>query len=288
MKWLFNSFLNLPPFAEAFRAAVPEPAQFVDPYQTVIDRCQRHPKDPTVLITRHREDLEAIKSPCVSAVVWVRDVSDKLKEEIARLQASADIHDVTEAYEWNPSPPESIPLIRDDMRMIAHLRAALAGEILTKPILIARSSEKVDLTAERFKSTMATDHDFHSDRGDVGLRLHTTYSGPCIQGLALSAVERLEKSQIITAPLWKEESQTLLKNLSPDDIIDDIPLYAVVAFKGQGYHGPNFGESAPPHNFWRHRGPDRDRSDGVAAIFGLPYLQARRYDLSTDFPDAKI
>lgn len=277
------------PVATAFTCAAPP---FEDPYQAVIDRCMRHPRDPTVLLTRNREDLVAIHSPTIAAVFWLREVSDDLKAEVAALQRNPEIHQIAEDYRWKETPPAELSLIRDDMRMIAQLRADLAGEHLTRPILKACAKDQVDQTLPRLTSGFTGDSGFHSDRDDVRLRLHTTYSGETIQGLSLSAIQRLEKAGVKSDTTFKTEVDLVQHNLGPEDIVDDIPLYAVGAFKGKGYkpppNGPDLGPSAPPHIFWRHRGPDRDRTDGIAAIFGRPFEQVLMQEAKLPFPAARI
>lgn len=290
LRWSLLPFLkDLPGLTGSFGRSAPP---FDDPYQDIIDRCQPHPHDPAVLLTYNREDMRAVHSPRIAAVVWIRDVSEELKAEVATLQANPNIHQIEEDYRWAETPPAGLTHIRDDMRMIAHLRADLAGEHLTRPVLKARAKDHVDQTLPRLQSPFAGDSGFHSDRADVGLRLHATYSGERIKGLSSVAIARLEKDGIITDTTFKDEAARIEENISPQDIVDDIPLFAVVAFKGKGYKppadAPDLGQSAPAHIHWRHRGPDRDRTDGIAAIFGRPYEQVLIQEAKLPFPAARI
>lgn len=273
----------------AFSSAAPP---FEDPYQSAIDRCERHPKDPTVLLTRNREDMVAVHSPLISAVIWVRDVSDELKAEVESLRKNSDVKQIAMDYRFNETPPEGIEHLRADMRMLAHLRAELAGEFLTRPILRTSSADKFDPDAPHLRSGFAGDRGFHSDRDDVPLRCHTTYEGETIQGLTQAAIERLEESGLKTDTTLQVQATAVEANITADDIVDDIPLYAVVAFKGRGYKAPlgapDLGPSAPPHKFWRHRGPDRDRTDGMAGIFGRGFDMALLRESRLPFPEARI
>lgn len=256
------------------------PADFEDPYQQYLDRCTPHPKDPTVFLTTDPDNLHAIHSPRAAAVFCVREIPEELKREIAALSASPDVIELVEGYryretgivpEWDDlkgfwdrpaKAPVGMDNIRADMRYVARLRSELADAPILQPRLVTQASEK-----EAKKDVLLADNLFHSDREDVGLRLHVTYDGPQIQGLSSLAIQRLEAAGIDTYPTTQAEQKILADNLTAEDIIDDIPMLAIGAFKGKDYVPPY--PNSPPHIHWRHRGPNRDVTPGIAAIFGV-------------------
>lgn len=264
--------------------APPKPA-FVDPYQQYIDACQPHPKDPTVLITRDPENLKAVHSPNIAMVMLLREVDPKLVEEVQKLEVRPDLHDISQQYRHGP--PVDMPHVREDLRKIALLRSELSGDGLMKPILVA--GVRPPLT-DAPPSTFLDDHGFHSDRSAVGLRLHTTYAGSTIQGLSLPSIDRLKNDGLTVNNIFRDEEEILVKNIKAEDIIDDVPLYAIVAFKGAGYQDPTPNPSAPPHILWQHRGPDRSVENGIAAIHGLDYNtpEVMSYRKNGPIPEAHI
>lgn len=235
-------------------------APYQDPYADYLEKCAQHPKDPTVFFTDDPDNLMAIHSHKAAAVFCVRDVSQALKDEIAGLESNPNLNALSEQYRFE-APPAEMNHIRDDMRYIAKLHSKITGEPLQKPLLKTSTAKP--------KPQLTTDADFHADGGDIGVRLHVTYAGRPIEGLSHAAAVRLREQGFSSSAFSKDQADSALAQVSEDEILNDIPLYAIGAFKGSGYISPD--PDSPPHIAWSHRGPKRWLEKGIAAVFGLPY-----------------